>query len=200
MIAPLPLQKDAIGELVVVRATGRFGDKDLRRLQLLQDLARLALRKSLLLEEAQRRREDAEEASAMRARLIRGLTHDLKNPLGAADGYAELLQNETTGQLGHHQQAWVFRIRRANSAMTEVIEDLVEFSRGKGTELPLHPRPVDLAQLVKEATEDYMAMASAAGLTIECDVESTLPIVTDERRIREILGNLLSNAVKHSIR
>jgi signal transduction histidine kinase len=187
-----------VGELVVVRATGSFRRRDLQRLQLLQDLACLALRKTLLLEEAQRRRQEAEEASAVRARLIRGLTHDLKNPLGAAEGYAELLQKGTAGTLEDPQQGWVSRIRRANSAMAEVIQDLVEFSLGKGTELPLHEQPVDLAHVVRESTEDYMAMASAVGLDIECDVEASLPVVTDERRIREILGNLLSNAVKYS--
>jgi signal transduction histidine kinase len=198
-VARLPLQEDSSGELVLLRRRRRFRAADLRRLSLLQDLACLALRKALLFEEAQRRRREAEELLNVRARLIRGISHDLKNPLGAADGYAELLETGVGGELTDKQRIWIARLRRAGRSMGEIIDDLVELSLSEGTGLPLRVEEVDIGRLATEAAEDYMAAATAAGLDLEVRVAPALPsIATDRRRVKEVLGNLLSNAVKYT--
>jgi signal transduction histidine kinase len=78
-----------------------------RRLRSLTEASRLSA------EEAERRRREVESLMEQRTSFIRGITHDLKNPLGAVDAYAQLLEAEIKGPLTPDQRMMVGRIRRA---------------------------------------------------------------------------------------
>src|ERR1035437_3187175 len=69
---------------------------------------------------------NAERAMAAKSALMRGVTHDLKNPLGAARGYAELLADEALGPLPEPQAKMVSRLRSLLSATLDTVNDLVE--------------------------------------------------------------------------
>lgn len=162
-------------------------------------VAWLGRRVRLLGEEAERRRHEAEQAMESKARLIRGVTHDLKNPLGAVDGYAEILQLGIKGPLTPEQQHIVARMRASIRNVLDAVGDLLEFSRAEAELLRIERHPVDVRELVAEATENYRAAAEAARLALEVRLPEALPVpYTDARRAREILENLLSNAVKYT--
>jgi signal transduction histidine kinase len=130
---------------------------------------------------------------------MRGVSHDLKNPLGAALGYAELLADDIPGTLNDRQREIVLRLRHLITAAVDTITDLLELSRAEAGRLPLRFDPTDVPALAREALEDYRAAAAAAGLTVECIVAEPLePIATDSSRVRQIVGNLLSNAIKYT--
>lgn len=150
-------------------------------------------------EEAEQRRREVEGLMEQRASFIRGITHDLKNPLGAVDAYAQLLEAEIKGGLTADQRIMVGRIRRATQETLGIIEDLLSLSRAEAGQLRIERRATDVAQLVREAAEDYRASIEAAGLALAVEVSDGLPPVRlDASRVRQILGNLLSNAVKYT--
>jgi PAS domain S-box-containing protein len=148
--------------------------------------------------EADRRREELERVTESRTRLMRGFTHDVKNPLGAADGYAQLLQDGILGELSEKQRESIGRIRRSIRTSLNLIHDLLELAKAEQGKLEIHPVSVDLAELAREAAEDFRAQATAAGLSLEVDLPTALPASTDPKRVRQILSNLLSNAVKYT--
>ena len=149
--------------------------------------------------EAERGRVELQRLMETKARFTRGLTHDLKNPLGAIDGHAQLLELGVHGPLNERQAASVARIRGSVRSLLAFITDLLQLSAAESGELRIERSPSDVAALVAEVAEEHRASATAAGLDLEVDASPSLPLVsTDPRRLRQIVGNLLSNAVKYT--
>ena len=140
-----------------------------------------------------------ERVMESRARLIRGFSHDLKNPLGAADGYAALLEEGIMGQLEPRQHEGIARIRSSLQASLGLIEDLLELARAEAGQIELHPQMSDIGLLAREVADAHRAQAAAAGLELEVRVpDDALETETDPVRVRQVLGNLVTNAVKYT--
>ncbi len=75
--------------------------------------ASLAYEKVRSLAEARDGRAQLERVMESRSRLMRGFSHDVKNPLGAADGYAALLEDGVYGDVNPEQRVSIERVRRA---------------------------------------------------------------------------------------
>lgn len=147
---------------------------------------------------AERRREQVEQVSENRARLIRGITHDLKNPLGGARGHLQLLQGGVIDDPDRRRES-LDRADRAIGTALDIIQDLLNLSRAEAGELPLAPQPTPLGAVVRETVEDQQGAAQRAGLSLEVRADPDLPVVeTDPRRVREIVRNLVSNAIKYT--
>jgi signal transduction histidine kinase len=162
-----------------------------------------ARRTILLSHAAELGKRDVERAMAAKSALMRGVTHDLKNPIGAARGYADLLADGALGPLPEAQAKMVARLRSLLTATLDTVNDLVEVSRAESGQLRIDRRPCDLAQIARDCVDDYRATGQAAGLVLAFDVdpaaiEMASRISTDATRVRQVLGNMLSNAVKYT--
>jgi signal transduction histidine kinase len=150
-------------------------------------------------EEAERQRGEAEAVMQSKARLIRGVTHDLKNPLQAIDGHAQLLEDGILGELSATQRDSVSRVRRGVRTMLGLIEDLLELARAESGQIALSLARVQLSDLVREAVDDFRPAAAARRLRLDVSIADAVPEVsTDPHRVGQVLGNLLSNAVKYT--
>jgi PAS domain S-box-containing protein len=138
------------------------------------------------------------QATEARTRLLRGVTHDVKNPLGAADGFAQLLELELRGSLLPEQAKLVAGVRRGIRGALGIITDLLDLSLAESGGLPVHREPVDLAVVAGEALEDHRGVAEATGHVLVWEGGAPVPIRTDPVRVREVLGNLLTNAIKYT--
>jgi len=162
---------------------------------------RLSQRAHVFAIEAEERRAALAEAMASRARFMRGVSHDLKNPIHAIDGHAQLLEDELRGPLTAEQRDSVARIRRSVRALTGLIEDLLELARAEAGQLTVKLDQVILREVVRDAVEEHRAAAEAAGLAlVHADDRSETVLVTDPARVAQVLGNLLSNAIKYTPR
>ena len=162
-----------------------------------------ARRTILLSEAAELGKREAERAMAAKSALMRGVTHDLKNPIGAARGYADLLADGALGPLPDAQAKMVTRLRSLLTATLDTVNDLVEVSRAESGQLRIERQSCDLAQIARDCVDDYRATGSAAGLVLAFEVdpeavEMASRISTDPARVRQVLGNMLSNAVKYT--
>jgi signal transduction histidine kinase len=201
LLVPLVDAMEAIGVLILVRRpeSQSFQPDEVGRARTFATLASLAFRKIHLLEDSEKRRRELEEVTESRARLVRGFSHDLKNPLGAADGHAELLESGVFGALEPRQQESVRRIRGAIHSALELIGDLIELARSEAGQIELEYATTDLVALTREVAEEHRAGAEAAGLTLDVELpEEAPPTSTDARRVRQIMGNLISNAIKYT--
>jgi len=201
LVVPLADGGEAIGALVLVRAARghAFTPDEVARAQAFADLATVALRRVHLMEEAQQRRAELERITEGRVRLLRGFSHDVKNPLGAADGHASLLEMGVLGDLEPRQLESVGRIRASIRSALELIGDLLELARAEAGEIEVQRRPVDVRDVAREIVAEYHAQAAARGLELGVELPPDLPVVvTDVVRARQVLGNLISNAVKYT--
>lgn len=150
-------------------------------------------------EQAERALADTARATEARSHLLRGVSHDVKNPLGAARGYAELLQQGIKGELTPDQAKFVDGIRRSIDSALAILADLLDLARADSGGLHVERVPVELGRIARDAAEDHRAAARAAGHVLECPAPpQDVRIHTDPARVRQVLGNLLSNAVKYT--
>lgn len=200
LAVPLIGANEPIGALFLLRDGTRppFTAGESARAQNFGELASLVFRRLQLLEEAERRRDEVERISESRSRLMRGFSHDLKNPLGAADGYAALLEEGIPGKLDPEQCESVRRIRRSIRASLRLIDDLLELARAEAGEITLNRSLIDVAALAREVGEDFRAQLEAAGLALELQASTPLTVESDPARVRQIISNLMSNAVKYT--
>lgn len=200
LVVPLVDGGDAIGALILLRNEGRtaFTVDEMRRAHTFGNLAALAFRKVHLLADSERRREELEQVIESRSRLMRGFSHDLKNPLGAVDGHASLLEDGLLGELTDKQMASVRRIREGIRSAVALINDLVELARAESGQMQVRIQPLDVREVVREMVEQYRPAAEQAGLSISGMLEKVEIVPSDVDRVRQILGNLLSNAVKYT--
>jgi signal transduction histidine kinase len=149
--------------------------------------------------DAERRRAALADVMASRARFMRGVSHDLKNPLHAIDGHAQLLESGLRGPVTAEQQDSLARIRRSAKAMTRLIEDLLELARAESGQLPINLDRVVVHDVVHAVVEEHRAAAEAVGLRLAYVPEGAdVVLVTDPARVGQVLGNLLSNAIKYT--
>lgn len=152
----------------------------------------------VLATEAETRRDEVERAIERRSRLIRGITHDLKNPLGAARGHIQLLRTGVVAEPERRRDS-LERSERAIGTALEIINDLIDLSRAEAGELHLERQPTDVAAVVREIAEDQLGEAERAGVAFEVEAPDDLPrLRTDARRVGEIVRNLVSNALKYT--
>lgn len=134
-----------------------------------------------------------------RQRLVRGFTHDVKNPLGAADGFLDLLQGGVFGGLADKQRDSIARARSAIQRALELIGRVLDLAKAEAGELELHNVELDVRDVIKETAVDYRPQAEAKGQTLAMHLAQDVPtIVSDPLRIRQIVGNLLSNAIRYT--
>jgi PAS domain S-box-containing protein len=156
---------------------------------------RLLERERAAREEAEQRRTELERVTESRAGLIRGFSHDVKNPLTVADMTAQLLE---VADIPDEERENVRSIRRSIRTSLRLIEDLLDIARAEAGQLEIECMTTDVSVIAREVVDDSRAPATAAGLTLEVRVPDALSADTDPTRLRQILGNLISNAVKYA--
>ena len=143
------------------------------------------------------------ESIETRIALVRGITHDIKNPLGAAVGYTDLLlEGIGVPTLPPEQVTTLRRIRRLLVQSVDSITALLRLADRRGAaDVELKAERRDLAALARDMVDDYRAAAAERSLSLEAPTSNeSVSIVTDARHVQHILGNLLSNAVKYTPR
>lgn len=149
--------------------------------------------------EAEYRREELERVNESRARLIRGFTHDVRNPLSAAETYAYLLESGILGALSKKQIDSIQRIRRSISDSLRLMADLLDLALVEAGHIRIERVLTDLAAAVAEVAGDFRSKAADAGLCMNLSAPGPLQVETDPTRVRQIIGNLVSNAVKYTV-
>jgi signal transduction histidine kinase len=144
-------------------------------------------------------RAEVVRSTEARAALLRGVTHDVKNPLGAAAGFAQLLEEGVAGPMSPPQIEMVRRVRRLVTSSVEIVGDLLEIARDDGADLQLDFEETDIGALAQEVVADHVGMARERGVVVAVDAPATI-VTTDAVRLRRILANLVSNAVKYTSR
>ncbi|HKN65249.1 MAG TPA: ATP-binding protein [Gemmatimonadaceae bacterium] len=201
IVLPVADSKETLGALLVLRESDTpFRTEDVERARTLAHLIWIACEKVRLFEEERAGRRELERVIKSRSRLMRGFSHDLKNPLGAADGYAELLSSGVYGEMVHEQRRAIDSIHTSIQTALALIDDLHELARAETGHIALSRQRVELLGVLLAAREEYRAAAISHRLTLSVDVPVDDPVVveTDRARVRQIVSNLLSNAIKYT--
>jgi signal transduction histidine kinase len=190
-VLPLVIDDVEVGKLVVDSASAHASQP---QLALLAALAAAALENEALLAETGRQ---MRRLAYRQYQLLSGTIYHLKNVLGTASEYIELL--DIDGELSADQRGYVKRSRASIDAGLRLLTELHELGRSDAGELVPQPEPLNLAALIREVVEDHRLAAGAANIHFVLQMRRRLPpLRTDPDCVRQILDNLLSNAVRYS--
>lgn len=155
--------------------------------------------RSRLLRSEQEARAYAEEASRLKDDFLATLSHELRTPLNAILGWSSMLR---AGEVAPDKQALALRtIERSARAQSQLVEDLLDFSRIIGGQVRLDVRPVDLSEVIEAAIETVRPAAEAKGIRLDVVVDPRAgPVSGDPDRLQQVAWNLLTNAIKFSER
>jgi signal transduction histidine kinase len=138
-----------------------------------------------------------EAASAAKSRFLSMMSHDLRTPLGAISGYAELISLGVRGPVTDEQATDLSRIKRAATTLLGMLDDLLTVAREQDAQLPLRLEPLSPAAELSEAEATVLPRYTEAGVRLVRDSCSPEIVVRADRdRLQRILLNLLTNAAK----
>ncbi len=159
------------------------------------DRKQIEAEREQLLQQEQAAREAAEEANRIKDEFLAVLSHELRSPLNPILGWSKLLQ---TGKLDEARAKQALTtIERNAKLQSELIEDLLDVSRILRGKLSLTVSAINLASIVKAASETVRLAAEAKSIRIEAMLNSKVGLVLgDSTRLQQVVWNLLSNAVK----
>ncbi|MEO5788907.1 MAG: ATP-binding protein [Gelidibacter sp.] len=130
-----------------------------------------------------------------REQLINMVSHDLRSPLSTISGYSELLHKTAQNS---KEENYLDHIKNASSYMSQLVDDLLEFSKLEDGHITIEMVPFCLNSLVDETTENIKAIYAdkPIELIINQDPALDITIASDPFRVKQILYNLIGNAYK----
>ncbi|MDE8345166.1 MAG: hybrid sensor histidine kinase/response regulator [Acidocella sp.] len=140
----------------------------------------------------------AESANTAKSRYIVGVIHEIRAPLNAIFGYAQLLEHTSTLRPADAVRV----IRRSAEHLSNLVDGLLDISQIETGSLHLHRDRVDLPAFLDQIVDMFRLQALSKGIEFREERPQNLPdyVFTDEKRLRQILINLLSNAIKYTER
>ncbi|MDO8931975.1 MAG: ATP-binding protein [Rhodocyclaceae bacterium] len=139
-----------------------------------------------------RRTAELENANKSLETFSYSVSHDLRAPLRAINGYAQMLVEDERDRLSEQGRNTLDRVTANTAKLGHLIDDVLEYSRAG--RLPLNKAPVDLDKQVVAVTDDLRAAYPNADIEVKL-----LPVVDgDEAMLRQVFANLIGNACKFS--
>jgi signal transduction histidine kinase len=162
-----------------------------------QELERQANQIQLANNELSQQNHELAALNTEKNELMGIIAHDLKNPIGAVRGYAELIENQTI--TGDEALAVSGQIVQVSERMLGLVKNLLDLNRFELGSVQLNMVSFDISPVVEAAIDQYNAPATAKQITLHYQAEVPENIASaDEQALMQVLDNLISNAVKYS--
>jgi signal transduction histidine kinase len=144
-----------------------------------------------------RQRDDLTRLALQKDLLMAFVIHDLKNPIGSIDLFAQSLVRDRS--LPQDARDTAADIRGATRQLMRLIHNLLDISKSEEGKLAPRRAPLDLAALVEEVRESFEVQARAAEVKLETAVDVPA-LAADQDLIRRVIENLTDNAIRHAPR
>lgn len=140
---------------------------------------------------------EARDASDAKSHFISVISHEFRTPLTAIIGYTDLLSSGVSGPLQPTQERQLDRIRTSAWHLTQLVDEILTFSRLEAGREALNLEAADVVTLARDAVSLVSPGAAAKGIGLACELpDSGIAVPTDAGKLRQVLLNLLGNAVK----
>jgi PAS domain S-box-containing protein len=136
-------------------------------------------------------------AARMKTNFVAMITHELRAPLNAINGYLDLALTGAAGELNEELRDFLRRARAGSEHLYALLEDSLLVARADAGQWRLKREIVSLADVVTNAVEELEFTATDNAITLTVDVADAFPpIYADEIRMQQVVRNLLSNALR----
>jgi signal transduction histidine kinase len=122
------------------------------------------------------------------------VSHDLRSPLRAIDGYAQMLDEDFGSRLDDTGRRYIQTVREGSQRMAALIDDLLTFSRL--SRQSLRRQPVDMAGMARKVSAEILQ--AQADPQVQVSIAELPSALGDPALLRQVWINLIGNAVKYS--
>jgi signal transduction histidine kinase len=167
------------------------------RTTLLETEARSAEELAAVNDELQRRQYELERAITARSRFYASMSHELRTPINAVLGYSTLMLDGIYGSLNEKQREGLERTHRAAKHLLELVNDVLDLSKIEAGKIELAMQPVQFPSLIEDLFVTVAPFAAENKTELDLSMDGPpVTIVSDPRRVRQVMLNLVSNAIK----
>jgi len=126
--------------------------------------------------------------------LLATASHEIRNPLTAVLGMAELLESADPKE----RQEYIEAIKQSGNFMLQVVNDVLDFSKADSGKMELNPEPFDVRSTIRILQLMLRTQLQEKGIRFESIIDPNIPqvVVGDVHKLKQIINNLVSNAKK----
>ena len=187
------------------RGSVEFTEHDLRLLQTLGDQVVVGLDRAAVLDESRRNERalaaknmELQRATQLKSEFLANMSHELRTPLNSIIGFSDLILSGGAGEINEQQNEFLESVARNGRHLLTLINSVLDLSKIEAGRMTLALARTDLREAITGAVADTATLRS--GKNQVCDLrleeDSSLVVVADGVRVRQILFNLLANASK----
>ncbi len=153
-------------------------------------------------EELSKSKIQAEKNLHIKSRLIATISHEIRIPLNAINGFANLLLKQDLTE--SKKLDYISHINQNSYLLTRLIDDLIDISCIESGKFPIKKESVFIYPILEKLNEQFsyelaIRHKNNVKLILTNSLEDNIPFETDELRLRQIISNLLSNSIKYTI-
>ena len=137
------------------------------------------------------------DATRMKANFVSMITHELRSPLNAINGYLDLTLSGVAGEPNEQMREFLMRARSGSETLYALIEDLLLVTRADAGHLRMSREVIDLQDIIRDAVEELELTAQDRGIHLNVEIDEHFPqLYADPVRLQQVLRNLVSNALR----
>jgi PAS domain S-box-containing protein len=142
-------------------------------------------------------KEAAESADRLKSAFLATMSHELRTPLNSIIGFTGIVLQGMAGPLNDEQTKQLGMVQNSARHLLALINDVLDISKIEAGQLEIRCGPFSLPGAIQKAADTVSPLAKKKGIELHLDLSSDVDqIISDQRRVEQVLLNLLGNAVK----
>lgn len=149
-------------------------------------------------EQAEEQRQQAEEADRAKTQFLANMSHELRTPLNAIIGYDEAMLSGMVGTFTDKQTQLLGHIQKNSRRLLSLINDILDLSKIESGSLEVYLSPIHVRKVMNETVDSLRSLSGEKGISLDVRIDPAVPevILSDTKKLEQILVNLISNAIK----
>jgi signal transduction histidine kinase len=142
-------------------------------------------------------RDQAESVEQLKFIFLATMSHEIRTPLNSIIGFTGILMQELPGRLNDEQKKQLGMVQDSARHLLGLINNILDISKIESDQLIFSFEPFNMRKLLEKALQLITPLARKKGLTLSSEIAPDVgEIVSDARRVEQVVINLLNNAVK----
>lgn len=137
-----------------------------------------------------------QEVDRLKSVFLASMSHELRTPLNSIIGFTGIMLMGLPGDLNDEQKKQLTMVKNSADHLLSLINDVLDISRIEAGKIELSLEEFKLQDTVREVLETVSSSAVEKGLELVTDVPEDIMLLSDRRRVKQILINIVGNAVK----